>query len=72
MRWVKFSDDKVVIESDRNVYSLGDLAAILASADYNDWLEGLGQPSCANDLQMWHRVGEFLKGTLPPSQMEKP
>ena len=75
MRWVKFSaDDRAMIEQDRNVSSLGELAAILASADYSDWLEGLGGPTCNADLRIWHKVGEFLKGmlTLPPSQMEKP
>lgn len=70
MRWVKFSaDDRAMIEQDRNVSSLAELAAILSSADYSDWLEGLGGPTCNADLRIWHKVGEFLKG--PVSELPK-
>ena len=58
MRYVRFNGGQIV--EDRSVNGLDDLADILKKADMDDWLEGLGQPSCAYDLGMWHKMGEFI------------
>ena len=60
IRYVRFGDDHSTILVDRPIDGIADLAIILQKADYQDWLEGLGQPHCDQDLRNWHKIGQFL------------
>lgn len=44
----------------RQIKDLNDLGHLMAKADYDDWVEGLGMPTCDHDLQVWHSVGRFI------------
>ena len=59
MRYVKFDDAGCALE-ERQIDDVADLADVLRKATYQDWLEGLGQPSCFYDLQTWRAIGKWL------------
>lgn len=61
MRYVRDLSASGAGKIDRQVVDLGDLAAILKGATYDDWLEGLGQPVCDYGLCMWRIVGKFIE-----------
>ena len=63
MRYCKFSKDGAILEN-RKVQDMGDLAMILINCDFNDWLEGLGQPTCYKDIVTWETFGKFIQDII--------
>ena len=72
MRYVYFNEDQAQILIDRQIVGICDLSCIMRKASYRDWLEGIGQPQCDKDLQMWHKMGEFLQpfGNMDPKDVK--
>ena len=60
MRYRRRSYDRTTTLVDRQITSLDDLANVLINAGEDDWIEGLGEPTCHRDLITWGVIGEFL------------
>lgn len=72
MRYVYFNEDETTILIDRQIDGICDLSCIMRKASYRDWLEGLGQPCCDQDLRNWKKIGEFLEpfGNTDPKDVK--
>lgn len=72
MRYVRFSEDQSVIYIDRKVEGITDLSYLMRNPTYQDWIEGLGQPNCDQDLRNWKVIGQFLQqfGNMDPKDVK--
>ena len=69
MRYVQFEDPPdeqytnkpQVLLIDRQIEDTLDLACVLEKANFNTWIEGIGQPRCYSDVTMWHLTGTALR-----------
>ena len=65
MRYYRFNQkDPILPETETDITDIAALATILKNATYDDWLEGLGTPTCYHELITWHQIGKFLETTV--------
>jgi hypothetical protein len=64
VRYARCDKDTHDIVEERDITTIGQLVGILENAQWEDWIEGLGQPMCLNDIQTWRCVGRFLRKVM--------
>lgn len=57
--FIHTNDDDIQVER-RTLKTMAELAAVLASAEYGYWIQGLGSPGSYRDREVWRNIGRFL------------